>query len=174
MTTPINYLGYAKTGHEFAVCEDLEEQGISAWAGRVIRWKRAGKKRRPEPHEEPALPNYIFMALDDRSFHAALGTRFLASTFVLLGPGDRRDLSKFQNIVEREYEKQDRIRRNAELPKAEFSPGQEIEIIGGPFAEKIGTFRRIVERSNQLFPKLEAEIEGIRLQLDPLDVRRFG
>ncbi|MZR14239.1 hypothetical protein GQE99_14545 [Maritimibacter sp. DP07] len=174
MKTAINYLGYAKTGHEFEVCEELEGQGIEAWAGRVIRWKRSGKKRHPDPHEEPVLPNYVFMALDDRTFHSALRVRFLANTLVMLGPADRRDLAKFQAIVEAEFEKQDRIRRNAEMPKAEFDPGQEIEIIGGPFADKIGTFRRIVERSNQLFPKLEADVGGLRLQLDPLDVRGAG
>jgi hypothetical protein len=31
-----------------------------------------------------------------------------------------------------------------------------------------------VERSNQLFPKLEAEIGGVKIKLDPLDVRGVG
>lgn len=174
MTGEINYLGYAKAGHEFEVQDELRDMGIHAWAGRVIRWKRTGKKRYPEPHEEPALPNYLFLALTPETFYQAQSVRFLASTMIMLGTLDRRGLVSFQGNVQAAYEEQDRLRRNAEMPRAEFNAGEQIEIIGGPFADKIATFRRVIERSGMYHPKLEAEISGIRLQLDPLDVKRIG
>ena len=172
MTGKINYLGYAKSGHEFEVQDDLDEMGIHSWVGRVIEWKRTGKKRYPEPHEIPALPNYVFMSLTPEDFHRAVTVRFLASTLVTLGPMDRRGLVRFQSAVQEEYERQDRVRRNREVPKTEFDPGQQLEIIGGPLANKIATFRRVVERAGQMHPKLETEIHGIRTHLDPLDVRK--
>lgn len=174
MAGEINYLGYAKSGHEFEVQDELRDMGIHAWVGRVIEWKRTGKKRYPEPHEIPALPNYVFMALTPHDFHRAVTVRFLASTLVGLGKLDRRGLTRFQSAVQAEYEAQDRLRRNAEVPRTVFNAGEQIEIIGGPFADKVATFRRVVERSGQFHPKLEAEMQGIKLQLDPLDVRRLG
>jgi len=168
----MNYLGYAKSGHEFEVQDELADMGISSWVGRVIEWKRVGKKRYPEPYEIPALPNYIFMELSPHNFHKALTVRFLASALVALGSLDRRGLARFQGAVQAEYEEQDRLRRNREMPRAEFKPGQTLEIIGGPFSEKVATFRQVIERSGQMHPKLEADVEGMKLHLDPLDVRR--
>lgn len=168
----LNYLGYAKSGHEFEVQDDLEAMGITAWVGRVIEWKRTGKKRYPEPHEQPALPNYVFMSLTPHDFHRAVTVRFLASTLVSLSTLDQRGLTRFQSAVQAVYDEQDRIRRNRDMPKTEFDAGQQLEIIGGPFANKIATFRRVVEKSGQMHPKLETEVDGFKMTLDPLDVRK--
>ncbi len=165
------YLGYAKSGKEFEVVEDLEQLGIWTWCGRVINWRRTGKKRFPEPHEEPALPNYLFMDLTAEEFHKALGVRFLASTLVALARIDMKGFNKFCHVTDKEFRKQDKLRQSQEVPVSEFNPGEELLIIGGPFADKLATFRRVIERAHEMHPKLEAEISGIRVQLDPLDVK---
>lgn len=166
------YLLYARTGHEFEAEADLHERGIDAWCGRVIEFKRVGKSRKPQPIEKPALPNYIFAELSPREFYTAQGVKWLASTFVSLSRADVEAVVRYRAEVRRAYEEADRARRANEVPLSEFKPGETLELVGGPLAEKMGTFRRVVERSHDLHPHVELEVDGLRVQADPLDVRR--
>lgn len=183
------YLGYAKTGKEFDVTSEIEEMGIWVWCGRHIKWKRTGKKRYAEPYEEPALPNYVFIDLDARHFQMMQGVRFLARTLTALHPlevtgkpdwtdakGNRRKgwkgLNHLIDETRKRFEENDRLRKNAEVPVSEFTPGDILEIIRGPFADKIAEFRKVVEKSSEYHAKLETEIEGKTVLLDPLYVRK--
>lgn len=166
------YLLYARSGHEFDAEADLHERGIDAWCGRVIEFKRVGKARKPQPVEKPALPNYLFAELSPREFYAAQGVKWLASTFVALSRADVEAVARYRAEVRRAYEENDRARRANEVPLSELKPGEALELIAGPLAEKMGRFRRVVERSHDLHPYVEIEVDGLRVQADPLDVRR--
>lgn len=170
----MNYLGYAKSGKEFEVEQSLQALGIAVWCGKLIEWRRVGKKRYPDAFEEPCLPNYIFMDLSPEQFHQAQQVKFLAATMVMLSRADQRNLRSFRGAVDREYATQDQMRQNAQAPKSAFKAGEQLKIISGPFAEKLATFRKVVERSGMIFPRMEIDVEGIRLQVDPLDVKRAG
>lgn len=183
------YLLYARTGKEFEVADELAALGIDVWCGRAIEWKRLGKKRKPEPVERPALPNYLFAEMTPRQFYEAQSVKFLAGTMTPLTEQEvhgkpawvddvgrkhpaRPGLYQFKADVDRAYERADKARRNSEVPRAEFKPGETVTIIGGPFADKIATFRRVVERAFDLHPRLRLDMDGLPLEVDPLDVRR--
>jgi len=169
MTT---YLCYARTGKEFEVESALRECVNDVWCGRVIEWKRVGKKRRPEPIEKPALPNYLFATMTDGQFHEAQGIKYLAATMAPLGRHAERGFHRFRHAVDAEYAEADRARRNSEVPSSEFRVGELLEIIGGPFSERIATFRQVVERAHELHPRLRLDVDGVPVEIDPLDVRR--
>lgn len=168
------YLLYAKTGREFDVATDLQDMGIPAWCGRVIQWKRSGKKRRAEPVEEPALPNYIFAEMTPTQFYAARAVKHLSPTMMMLTHASERGYLRFRRTVEAEFEIADRKRRSAEVVVEPFNPGEALEIIGGPFADMCGKFRRIVQLAHDAHPKIEMDMQGIPVQVDPLDVKRVG
>jgi len=170
MTT--TYLLYATTNHEFDAEAGLREAGLDVWCGRAIEWKRVGKKRKPEPVERPALPNYLFARLSPRDFYAAQAVKWVAPTLVALSRADERALERFQAQVDQAYAEADKARRANEVPLSEFRPGEALEVVAGVLADKMGKFRRVVEQAHDLHPRVEVEIEGLRMQLDPLDVRR--
>lgn len=170
MTT--TYLLYARSGHEFDAEAELRDAGISVWCGRAIEWKRVGKKRKPEPVEKPALPNYLFAIVLPHQFTTAQSVRWVAPKFEALSLLDERALDRFAGEVDRAYEDADKIRRANEVPVSEFRPGERLEVVAGVLADKMGKFRRVVEQAHDLHPRLELEIEGLRMHVDPLDVRR--
>lgn len=166
------YLLYARSGREFDVATDLQDMGIAAWCGRVIQWKRVGKDRRPRPMEEPALPNYIFAEMTPTQFYAPRAVKHLSPTMTMLTHASERGYLCFRRIVEAEFEIADRKRRSAEVVVEPFDPGEALEIIGGPFADMCGKFRRVVQMAHLMHPKIEMDMNGIPVQVDWLDVKR--
>ena len=168
------YLLYARSGKEMQVADDLRLLGIPVWCGRVIRWKRKGKDRRPEAYEEPALPNYIWADMTAEQFYQAQKVKFLASTMQLVPHSATAGLRTFQRAADRAYEAQDAARRRAEAPLPEFDVGQALKMVGGPFADMVVTFRGIINASDALRRQIEADGPFGRMKLDPFDVRAVG
>jgi len=168
------YLGYARGGHEFAVADDLRDLGIPTWCGRVIEWKRTGHKRHPEPHERPALPNYLFMDLRPSQFYTAQRVKHLANTMHPLTPFAERDYRRFQRSVDSHYAAALRDVENATEPRPEFTQGQVIKAITGPLAETMATFERIVKAGDRWQYEATTELMGrtVRVRFDPADVRK--
>ena len=166
------YLCYARSGKEFEVADALTALGADVWCGRKIEWVRTGKKRRPEPKETPALPNYLFARMTPEQFYAALAVKFLARTMAPLSAGSMVGFERFARSVDQRYQADDKMRRNAEIPLSQFQPGELIQIIGGPFADLTGTFRGIVEHAHDIHPRIQMDLGGVPVTLDPLDVRR--
>jgi transcriptional antiterminator NusG len=173
MTSP-TYLIYAHTGREFDVARDLACIGIDAWCGRRIEWKRVGKDRRPRATELPVLPNYIFATMDAEQFHQARQVKHLAPTMAMLSRASVRGYESFRKVVETQYRLADQKRRCSEVVVEPFMAGQVLDIIGGPFADLCGKFRRVVQAAHDVHPKIEMDMGGITVQVDPLDVRRSG
>jgi len=171
MSDAMNYVGYCCAGREFEVQHDLVEAGIGAWVARTITWKRVAKRRYPDPFEEPLLPNYIFLWLDPRDFAALHGIRALSGHLLPLGPHARASVLRFRRRAEREFARADSLRRGGERPRSEFTPGDPLTVIDGPLAGRLATFRAMIERAGQVYPMIEAEMNGLCVRLDPLDVR---
>lgn len=169
--TQQTYLCYARSGKEFDVSDEIRALGGDVWCGRRIEWVRTGKKRRPEPREVPALPNYIFATLTPDQYHAARNVKFLAHTMAQLSPGAIDGFRRFARVVDDRFER-DGMARKIPSRQTQFDPGEALQIIGGPFSEMTGTFRRIVEHAHDMHPRVEVMVNGIPVAVDPLSVRR--
>lgn len=165
------YLLYAKSGHEFDAVDDLRAIGIPAQCGRVIEWVRRGKKRTPDPIERPALPNYIFAPMSDAQFHAASNIKHLVSTRMAMSDADARAVARYLDAVAVVYAQADKLRRAQQAPKAQYHADQTLRIISGPLADRLVKFRHIVEQAHDMHHRIEADMDGKRILLDPLDVR---
>jgi transcriptional antiterminator NusG len=172
--TSATYLLYAATGREFDVARDLAGLEIDAWCGRVINWKRTGKDRRPRPVEEPALPNYIFAEMTADQFHRARQVKHLAPTMIMLSRASVPGYTEFRDTVDARYRADDHARRCADVVIEPFEVGEVLNVIGGPFADLCGKFRRVVQAAHDLHPKIEMDFGSLTVRVDPLDVRSAG
>jgi len=165
------YILYARSGKEQQVADDLRLLGIEAWCGRVIKWRRKGKDRRPAPYEEPALPNYIWAVLTPQQFYQAQAHKHVAPTLQMVPYSATRGLKAFQRMTDEAYDEADAIRRKAETPPPEYDPDQALQIIGGPFASLVFNFRRIANPDDPLARKVVVEGPHGEIEIDPLDVK---
>lgn len=182
-----DWLGYAITGKEFVAMEDLTRFGIDHWRGVRIEFERRGKQRTAEPHEYPALRNYIWIRPTLRQIRFLSDVRFLGRTFHMMLPSTVDRFRVFCGEVEaREAEARKIIAaqeeakrvaqekaRTAESRKAalaakkalikaaiaEYKYGDQIIIRDGVLAGELATFKRLVQGAHDLIPYIEAEIE---------------
>lgn len=180
MTTTTGHValqGGEKLRGEFAVEQQLQDMGLTAWTPRRITFIRRGKKRHPEPVIEPYLPGYVFADIPSEAFHEALQARGAFSTTLHLSAGSFATVRAFQRRVEVENAEANRIiAANDRAAMVQFSPGDALEILAGPFAERLVKFRRIVMAGNPCVPQVEWESDMlgqmVRGTVDVLDVRR--
>lgn len=175
---------YPRTFKQFWVIETLRRMGIRAWCGRKIDFYRTGKNRHAEAHESPFLPNYLFIEMDAHQFFNATQVEHLAPTFQIVpqrevsGGGGRIGLEAFRSVIEANYEAAQRIDANSKAAIAEYTKGQKIEATSGPFKDMEVWFNRIVQGSNDQWPRVEGMVEmmggKVPVQFDPLDVRKAG
>ena len=130
---------------QFWVIDELASMGIDAWCGKRIDFKRSGKDRFAEAHESPFLPNYVFIEMTDEQFIKAIGVKFLASGFKIVPKADIAALDAFKSAVGSRYMAAQRVEANSQAAIAEYTKGQQIEAISGPFAQFPMWFERIVK-----------------------------
>lgn len=181
LTTTTGYVapspGAAKVRGEFAVEQQLQDMGIEAWTPRKITFARRGKKRHPEPVIEPYLPGYVFADIPEHAFHIALQARGAFSTTLHLSEGSFASVRAFRRRVDAENAEANRIiAANDRAAMVQFKPGDALEILAGPLAERLVKFRRIVMAGNPSVPQVEWESDMlgqmVRGTVDVLDVRR--
>tara|TARA_R110002051_G_scaffold325869_1_gene432653 strand:+ start:7458 stop:8048 length:591 start_codon:yes stop_codon:yes gene_type:complete len=160
---------------QFWVIDELASMGIDAWCGKRIDFKRSGKDRFAEAHESPFLPNYVFIEMTDEQFIKAIGVKFLASGFKIVPKADIAALDAFKSAVGSRYMAAQRVEANSQAAIAEYTKGQQIEAISGPFAQFPMWFERIVKRDHDKWPRIEGKVDMmgamVTVHLDPLDVR---
>lgn len=172
--------GAEKIRGEWAVKAQLEALGIEAHAPEKITFRRSGKKRRPEPVHEVALPGYIFADIPAEKYFRAIECTGLSRTLMAVHPAEvRAHVQPFiAEAARKAAEAHEIIERNDRTRMAEYSPGDALSITTGPFAGQIVQFRRMVESAGATFPEIEAEAElfgrATRVKIDPLDVRKAG
>lgn len=92
-----------------------------------------------------------------------------------MAKADEGALEQFRRGVEREYSIDARRRSNGAV-RTEFKEGELLKAIGGQFEDHLLKFKRLVERSYDYHPKIEAEVElfgqSVKILMDPLDVKK--
>lgn len=174
----MNLLAYAITGKEFVAMDDLTRYGIDHWRGVRIEFERRGKQRTAEPHEYPAIHNYIWLRPEPAQMQHLSNVRFLGSTFHFISRAGVQQLERFADKVNAEYQKDQRAigNRKAIADRAAFKAGDKLEIVDGPLAGEIARFAKLVQGAQDLFPTIKAEMElmgrVVPVTLDPLAVRK--
>ena len=170
------WLGYAKAGKEFEVQAALSEMGIRCEVPRKVEAKRVPTKRTPVAVTTPYMGNYVFINCDHEDWHRAHGTKHLASTMQPISDKfAARHLLTFIDAIELDYStRMDAI--NAGERVSEYQPGERIEILAGPLKGQFATFTRIIERADELFPRIEAEGHlfgrAVKVDVDPIHARK--
>lgn len=167
------WAAYVRAGKEFEAVADLEELGIWAVVPRRVDMIRQGKRRRPDPVVKPYLDNYVFCDLTDQQWHAVKSSKHIRS-LLGIGANNARQVMQFITRVEADY-----TARMAQIEAGqrvdEYEDGDVLQIIAGPFAGTLATFRRVAEGAG-LFPELIAEGElfgqAVTIRLDPLAARK--
>ena len=167
--------------------DDLARFGIDHWRGVKIEFERRGKQRTAEPHEYPAIHNYIWLRPTHEQVQHLSNVRFLGSTFHFLGKHAVADLGRFQGEIEAKEQEARAIiaeqQRALEIAKdkartaeskraemaaqraminaslAEYNVGDRIIIRDGVLAGEMATFKRLVQGAMDVFPFVEAEME---------------
>jgi len=170
----ITYLGYARSGKEVEVTESIKAMDLAVYCPMRIEFIRRGKDRRARRVESPYLQNYIFAEIPAERFLDVLAVKYLASTLTPLSGADMRSLWQFRDMVEDEYADAKRISQN-QAAICEYKAGQAIQALDGRFSDKMLTFRSMVERAHDMYPKVVAGMEmmgrELTVELDPLNVR---
>ena len=171
------YLLYAKAGKEFEIAQEIREMGLHVSCARKMVFKRTGNQRRPEPFIEPYLPNYLFAVIPAGEYLSVMAIKGLASTGQIVPPSYIKGISDFMEVTEAEFTTAERIKHNQEMI-AEYKVGQALKCLDGGFADVLLTFREMVDRPRDPFPKIVAEAEmmgqSVRVEFDPLQVRAAG
>lgn len=184
------WLAYVPHGQEFALVEDCEVLGITATVPRKVEAVRTGNNRWPEPRVIPYLPNYAFVRASAEEWHWLREIRYVRDLMGIL-PQEERKVAAFIDAVEGEFairhaeiEQAQKVLKDREASKEarraalsslrHYAPGDLLEVITGPFAGRVAAFGAMIERAASLTPLIEAEIEGLRVQFDPLMVRKAG
>jgi transcription antitermination factor NusG len=169
------WIAYARAGKEFDTAEAIRALGVECWCVRKVEAKRVGKKRRPEAVVSPYLRNYLFLDCAPEKYLAVVAVKNLAATMQAVGQTEARHVMRWIEARQAEYDhRQAQIDAGERL--AEYQDGDQLEILRGPLAGKFATFRRIVERDHELFPRAEVEADMLggkrRTDVDILDLRR--
>lgn len=168
------HLLYAKAGHELDIAEDLRTACFDVVCEPRIEFRRCGTDRRAKPVEVAYLPNYIFANVPVEDYFDVMAMDGLASTSQAVCEAEMRRVHAFQQEARREYDEAMRISKNQQAI-CEYKRGQAVRLLDGKFSDKAATFRKMVEREHDAFPKVvvETEMMGrvVTLEVDPLDVR---
>ncbi len=169
--------GAEKERGEFAVERQLRALGLQAHAPRKIEFKRVGKKRHPDPVTSAYLPGYIFAEIPAAKFTAAIQCNGLRPTMMAIPPQEvMRHVLRFIDRVGGENAEAERIIASRDrAAMCQFQTGQALDVLAGPFADRIVEFERMVQASHDMHPMIEAKMEIlgrlVRTRIDPLDVR---
>lgn len=166
------YACYATTGREFDVQESCEALGITCHVPRRVDLIRQGYRRRPDAITSPYLPNYVFPEVDEAGYYELDAIRHLARTKVEIS----RPAPVLAFIARVETDYAERIAQiEAGYRVSEYSPGDLLQIMAGPMAGTLASFRRIIERGQDQFPMIEAETEimgrAVTIRVDPIRAR---
>ena len=133
---------------------------------------RQGKRRRPDPVVKPFLPNYIWIEATPAQWHALKDTTLIRTTMGI-GEGNARLVHRFIAKVEADYaERMAQIEAGQRVD--EYSEGDCLQIIAGPFMGMLARFKAVAEGADHPIVVAELDILGqaTKARLDPLVVKR--
>lgn len=166
------WAAYTRTGQEFAAQEEAEALGVTAYVPRRVDLIRQGKRRRPDVVERPYLPNYVFIQATDEQWHWLRDSKHFRS-IMGIPPASAPSVMAFIDRVERDF-----AARMAQIEAgervSEYNPGDLLQIIAGPFAGQLATFRKVAEAADNPIIIAETEMMGqiVRVTVDPIAARK--
>ena len=169
--------GAEKERGEFAVERQLRALGLQAHAPRKIEFKRVGKKRHPDPVTSAYLPGYIFAEIPAAKYASAIQCNGLRPTMMAIPHQEvKRHVLRFIDRVASENSEAERIVASRDrAAMCEFIPGQALEVLEGPFKDRMLHLQRMVQAAHDRHPMIDAEIEVFgqvaRVKVDPFDVK---
>lgn len=171
------WIGYARSGCEAQVVDDIKAMGIDARVPLKIEAIRRGKQRWAEAVTTAVFPNYVFINCTDDQWHQMRTVKNLASTFYP-APARvyEREIIPLIDLAEREYaERKAAIEAGERV--AEYRDGDKLMLLAGKLAGTIATFRKLVEAGEYGFPEIVAELPAsiggkpLLIRVDPLDAK---
>lgn len=184
-------------GKEFAVEADLVALGVTPWVARRLDSKYIKEKRQTVWYDVPYVPKLLFCVFpavywnDVRAIKHVIGKPIALSERDIRGtPGydiKGRDgktrkiaplngLNDFQASVAAEYADKQRNRQNSEY-ECQYTPGQALEMLAGPFEGMPVAFDRAIKRAHNHYSKLRVSVEvfgrATMVEVDP-DMVRAG
>lgn len=177
---------------DFAVARQLRALGFEAWCPRKIEFKRQGKRRHPDPIISPYLPGYVFIESSAHQYHEIFMAQGIGRTLMAIGQGDLRGERRnkdgekvkggngvldFLTWADARLAEAERIiENNDRAAMVQYSPGDPLEIISGPFMDRAVRFTAMVQEAGDMHPMVafETELFGrvVAGKVDPLDVKR--
>lgn len=174
--TATYYACACRPRHEEAVSEDLIALGAWVWLPWLIRPQNV--KGTVYASRRPRWPGWIFARLDGSQLFDARNIKHLHRHKLPLHAAEvhnRGGLLDMREQIERDNE---RTRREIEMGnrKTDFAEGDRLELIDGPFKDRLASFASVIEKSGVTGYHLSVQIEGMTLpvQVNPADVRKLG
>lgn len=165
-----HYLSVAPASTEFAARDALAGLGITCLVPRKVEMIRLPKRRRPEPITSPLLQTYIFATMTPDQWHQAAAEGVMR-TVKMIAPKEWTKVQAFTERVEADYQtRMAQIEAGERI--AEYTPGDVLQILGGPLLGSFATFRGIVDG---MVPMLKVEYDCVMGRLislvDPIYAR---
>lgn len=170
------YLLWAKAKMEFEVAKEIEAiTGQEVLCPRKLLRKRVGRTKRDVVFfDAPYLSNFLFARISDDSYIDVMRIKGLAKTNHIVNRRDMIGVQSFADRIEAEYQFDEREKHNLEAI-SEYHEGQKLEVLGDRFGEIELTFKGMVDRNHDPFPKVQmvGEMMGreVTVEADPLEVR---
>jgi transcription antitermination factor NusG len=167
------WIAYTPKGREFDAQEEAEALGLWAMVPRRVDMLRKGFNRRAEPVISAYLPNYMFFRSGNEGWHWMKGSKTVR-TVMGVSPGNAALVDQFIDRVEADF-----AARMAQIEAGqrvdEYEPGDLLQIVTGPFAGVVASFKRVAEGAS-MFPELVVETQlfgqAVTVRVDPIAARR--
>jgi transcription antitermination factor NusG len=167
------WIAYTPKGREFDAQEEAEALGLWAMVPRRVDMLRKGFNRRAEPVISAYLPNYMFFRSGNEGWHWMKGSKTVR-TVMGVSPGNAALVDQFIDRVEADF-----AARIAQIEAGqrvdEYEPGDLLQIVTGPFAGVVASFKRVAEGAS-MFPELVVETQlfgqAVTVRVDPIAARR--
>ena len=164
-------------GKEFAVEADLSDLGLHPWVPKALASRYIKEKRQYVWYDRPYVSKLMFCVIPAIYYRDVINLKHVIGKPLELSQWDidgRADgtpgLRQFQDAVKREYDDMAR-RRDISGYECQYTPGQALELLTGALQGLSGTFRAVVRRAYDDYPRLKVDVDmfgrATTVEVDP-------
>jgi transcriptional antiterminator NusG len=187
-------------GKEFQVETELHDLGLKPWVPKRLESRYVKEKREAVWYDKPYVPKLMFCVIpaiyyrDVTKLKHVIGKPYELSRLDVQGiPAHRKRLEgeapgqgtgekvpgipgllDFRKAVEAEYADAQRRKVNSEY-QCQYTPGQALEILNGPFTGFRGPFQKVIKKAHNDYARLRVAVEVFgretTVEVDPDAVR---